>query len=166
MELEVKGEGIGWRLAYWRRNLQICFVDANVVTDESYASYIRAVAEDIDTAPPGKRAVFYRSVGAQGMSASRRRALGEVLDARREKLREITRAFAFVTPSTVSRGILQAIFWFAPPPYPHKVVRSSLDALEYLHGHDPELDVDSALAVVNDEWRSFELNPQARARPS
>ena len=64
-----------------------------------------------------------------------RREAAALLKAREEKLRKTTTAFALATPSMLARGILNAVFWLAPPPYIYAVVPTVTEGLNYLALH-------------------------------
>lgn len=116
----------------WEPRLCLTYMDERV-SDASFGRYLEAVARDIDAAPPDqRRGVLYDTPTPGLTSAARRRQLGEILDTRKDKLRTITAGYVMVTPSTVVRGVLTAIFWLAPPPYDNKVVGSTVEGFRWL----------------------------------
>lgn len=121
----------GWFMA-WEPRLSLTYMDERV-SDASFGRYLEAVARDIDHVPVGeRRAVLYDTPTPGVVSAERRRRLGTILDARKDKLRNITIGYVMVTPSTVVRGVLTAVFWLAPPPYENKVVGSTAEGFRWL----------------------------------
>lgn len=116
----------------WDGLISLTYMDERV-SDASFGRYLSAVARDIDKAAPDqRRAVFYDAPSPGSLTAPRRRQLGEILDQRKEKLRAITAGYVMVTPSTVVRGVLTAVFWLAPPPYDNKVVASADEGFRWL----------------------------------
>ena len=83
---------------------------------------------------------------SMSIDAKRRKRSAEVLDSRRAKLEKTTAGFALASPSAMTRGILRAVFWMAPPPYPYVIVDTVRDGLVYLRTKLPALDVDRVLA--------------------
>lgn len=58
---------------------------------------------------------------ANQMSAAHRKRVAEWLTLHREELRRYHVALAFVSGSALIRGVLTAIYWLHPPPYPYKM---------------------------------------------
>jgi hypothetical protein len=81
------------------------------------------------------------------IDAKRRKRSAEVLDQRRRKLAKTTAGFALASPSTMMRGVLRAVFWLAPPPYPWAIVDTAREGLVYLKTKMPSLDVERTLAA-------------------
>lgn len=111
----------------------LSYVDQRI-TPESFKRHLSALARDIDEWPSesGVRAVLYESPAPAAMSAEQRRQLADVLDARKTKLQRITAGYVMVTPSAVVRGILTAVFWIAPPPYPYRVLATPQEGFQWL----------------------------------
>jgi hypothetical protein len=131
----------GWFMARDDRVL-LSYVDQRI-TPESFKRHLSALANDIDEWPvqTGLRGVLYESPAPAAMSADQRRQLADVLDARKAKLQSITAGYVMVTPSAVVRGILTAVFWIAPPPYPYRVVATPDEGFQWLATQCPWLDV-------------------------
>lgn len=120
--------------------LLLSYVDQRITT-ESFKRHITALAHDIDEWPASNtRAVLYESPAPAAMSADQRRQLADVLDVRKAKLKSITAGYVMVTPSAVVRGVLTAVFWIAPPPYPYRVVATPEEGFQWLAGECPWLD--------------------------
>jgi hypothetical protein len=129
----------GWFMA-WDGRVAFTYMDERV-TEASFGRYLTALARDIDQAAPSqRRGVLYDTPTPGSATAPRRRLLGEILDQRKEKLREITAGYVMVTPSTVVRGVLTAVFWLAPPPYENKVVATTNEGFRWLAERCPWLD--------------------------
>jgi hypothetical protein len=88
-----------------------------------------ARAIDMRTSPVG---VLYDVPTAKSFGAMDRKEGAAVLKAREEKLRRQTTAYAMATPSMLARGILNAVFWLAPPPYRYAVVSTVTEGLNFL----------------------------------
>lgn len=130
----------GWFMATDERVL-LSYMDQRT-TPSSFKRHLAALARDIDEWPEaiGKRAVLYESPAPAAMSAEQRRQLADMLDQRKDKLRTITSGYVMVTPSAVVRGVLTAVFWIAPPPYPYQVVGTPEEAFRWLATQCPWLD--------------------------
>jgi len=117
------------------------------ISDAVYAKHLSELARSIDERQPGTRiAVLYDSLGGVDTDAKRRQQAADMFAARRSKLAASTAAFALVTDSSLMRGVLRAVFWMAPPPYPWSVRATLREGLEYLREHVPTLDVARFLA--------------------
>lgn len=75
------------------------------------------------------------------LTASERLEIARIFERHSAKLMQTTSACAFVLPSPYTRGVLRAIFWMAPPPYPWKVCDTVHDALTYLAQYSREMDI-------------------------
>jgi hypothetical protein len=78
--------------------------------------------------------------------ARRRQRIARILDQHHDMLRETTAGFALVTKSPALRGVLRAIFWLAPPPYPWQVVDAPRAGFDFLASKIPEIDAVAATA--------------------
>lgn len=90
--------------------------------------------------------IYDAASSSLSIDAKRRKRSAEVLDRRRTKLGKTTAAFALASPQAVTRGVLRAVFWLAPPPYPWAIVDTVREGLVYLKSKMPSLDVDQVLA--------------------
>lgn len=77
------------------------------------------------------------------VEAKRQKQLVSMLESRREILKRTTVGFALSTTSMAARGVLRAMFWVAPPPYPYTIVTSPGEGFRYLAGRLPGLDADA-----------------------
>ena len=110
-----------------------------VLSEVSFTRLVSATARLIDDTPPDARnAILYDVPSPGDMDARRRKTIGDVLNARKDKLALITSSYVLVTGSPVVRGILTAVFWFAPPPYPWHVAPTPRDGVAWLARHTPE----------------------------
>jgi hypothetical protein len=100
---------------------------------DAFARYLAEWARSVD-ARPTDAAVFamYDIPEWPGMSAVQRKQWGEMLKSREETLRRTTSGMILAAPSPVTRGAARAIFWLAPPPYPHAVVDTPGTAFAYI----------------------------------
>jgi hypothetical protein len=122
----------------------VCYVDERM----SEASFWRQLDEMeiafrllAEKVPPGvTRAALWHVVGNMGADAKRRKAVSDVLARHRETLARTTSAYALVSSSTILRGMLQAIFWLAPPPYAWSIEPTPRAGFEFLATKQPGLD--------------------------
>lgn len=129
----------GW----WQADLggvQVTYIDQRM-KDDAFGRYLVMLARTIDESGMTERRCILNDVPDVGSTpAARRKAAAAVLDARREKLARITTAYALLTPSALARGTLTAVFWLAPPPYPHRVCRAASEAFAWFAECDSRID--------------------------
>jgi hypothetical protein len=140
----------GWLLAVIGKVRVTCFT--KVLDDPNFAKYCGTLAHQLDELPIDRVwGVLHEVVGRGDMNAKRRKALGEVLSRRREKLARINAGFVMVTSSSVMRGILTAVFWFAPPPYPWLIAPTAREGLRWLATKTPGgFEVERTLAAYEE----------------
>src|SRR5262249_22819932 len=103
------------------------------LTPAAFARYLEEWKRGVDARPPEARGgAVYDVPGWAGFTAGMRREWGDMLKSREGKLRATTVGMALVTPSLLVRGALRAVFWMAPPPYPHDVVDTNEAAFAFL----------------------------------
>ena len=103
------------------------------LTDASWARHLTELRRAIDGRRPGVRVgVLYHLPGVNTADAKRRKEAADFLDSRREDLRASTAAYALATPSPIVRGVLRAIYWLSPPPYPYAIVATPREGLAYI----------------------------------
>jgi hypothetical protein len=138
--------GDGWLLAVIGSVRITCFT--KVLADPDFTTYCSTLARHLDELPADRAwGALHEVVGRGDMDAKRRKALGEVLSSRREKLARINAGFVMVTSSAVTRGILTAVFWFAPPPYPWYIAATVREGLCWLATKTPGgVNVEATLA--------------------
>lgn len=93
-----------------------------------------------------KNGALWEAPEAGSQDAKRRKRVADVLEKYRPVLAETTSGFVLVTGSPIMRGILRAIFWLAPPPYPWSVAATPLDGFQFLAKHTPGLEPQHANA--------------------
>lgn len=74
------------------------------------------------------------------LDAVRRRRVAEVLSERASLVASMTVGLALASPSKLTRGVLEAIFWMSPPSYAHTAVNTVPEALEFLRQFLPEVE--------------------------
>ena len=118
------------------------------MTPQSKRRHLDELARAIDTriSPIG---VLYDVPSQQIVDAMDRKEAAALLKAREEKLRRLTTAFAMATPSMIARGVLNAVFWLAPPPYMYSVVSTVTEGLNYLATHTEGV----SARLVEEEYR-------------
>jgi hypothetical protein len=124
----------------------------------SFRRYTEEWARAVD-ARPNDAAVFamYDIPEWPGMTAVQRRDWSAMLKSREAVLRRTTRGMVLASPSLVTRGAARAIFWLAPPPYPHAVVDTPGAAFAHIAGRGGVADALSGPAydaLVRARWRS------------
>lgn len=122
-----------------RADLQLVYMDP-VVSNDAFGRYVEQVRRDFAELDGRPRGVLYDVPRPGVMTATRRASIAKILNEYRETLAEVTAGYALVTPSPVVRGVLAAIFWIAPPPYAHRIVRTVGQGFEFLHERLPSLD--------------------------
>lgn len=118
------------------------------MTPHSQRRHLEELARVIDAriSPCG---VLYDVPSARSLDAMGRKEAAEVLKAREDKLRRLTTAYAMATPSVLARGILNAVFWLAPPPYMYAVVSTVTEGIGYIASHTDGV----SARLVEEEYR-------------
>lgn len=118
----------------------VVYVDARC-SEQSFERQLTELAGAIDERD-GRAGVLYDVPSMRTLDARRRRAFTAMFEAHEERLAQTTAAYVLVTSSPVARGILRAMFWVAPPPYPHRVVSTTREGFAYLASEMPGLQGD------------------------
>jgi hypothetical protein len=120
--------------------LLVVRIDARL-TPKSFARYRHEWLRAVDARPPrAKVGAFYDIPTWVGLQAKQRREWADMLKSREKVLAATTTSMTLTTPSFIARGALRAIFWLAPPPYPHAVVDQRELAFSFHVSHLPGLD--------------------------
>lgn len=128
------------------------------LSPSAFARYLVEWARAVD-ARPESAAVFamYDIPEWPGMTAVQRKQWGDLLRSRESVLRRTTRGMVLASPSRLTRGAARAIFWLAPPPYPHAVVDTPRAAFAHIEGRGGDR-ANEALevydALVRRHWRT------------
>jgi hypothetical protein len=126
-------------------NVMFVYLDEHA-TAEAQEQHLNELAAAIDSrgdsAPMG---VLYEQNAVLLADARQRARVAELFRRRRIALARTTAGFALATPSPLVRGVLRALFWLEPPPYPWAVAATPLAGLEVLRRHMPALDPLTAL---------------------
>lgn len=113
----------------------------NGLTESSWQRHLHELARAIDTRPPiRKYGVLYHVPAADAVDATRRSEITKLMNAKSAALQRLTGAFSFVTESALARGIMNTIFWVAPPGYPYAVVATTLHGFRFLEDKVPGVD--------------------------
>lgn len=98
---------------------------SGVATDDDVERYNRRRLERLERRELHVQVIDARN--ADKMSSPHRRMCAEFNVRHRDSQTEHLAGVAFVTSSVAIKGILTAIYWITPPPYPYKVF-GDLDA--------------------------------------
>lgn len=143
-----------------------------IFPESSFERYLVEWTRSVD-ARPNDAAIFalYDIRTWPGMSAVQRRRWGEMLKSREATLRRTTRGMVLASAAPITRAAVRAVFWIAPPPYPHAVVsttRAGFDEIERLGGPWAEGARNAYDSFVERHWRGAERAtsmPPPRAMP-
>lgn len=95
--------------------------------------------------------VLYDVPSVRILSPERQKQLVAMLEERRDVLSKTTAAYAFATTSMAARGVLRALFWLTPPPYPYSITATPQDGFRYIAKRLPGVDADA----VTREYAAF-----------
>lgn len=95
-------------------------------TSEDVDEYLQIQTELLKKEEPHALIFDVRNVGH--MKAADRSLIGQWLKQHAASLRMYRRGFAYVTESMATRGLLTAILWVSPPPYPYKIFSNMEEA--------------------------------------
>lgn len=108
---------------------------------QSFERFLIELERSIEMRTPGQRIGIIYDVPDIGLNdAVRRRRVADILREREITLGSTTAGFALASSSRIVRGMLEAIFWIAPPPYPHTTVEGVREGLEFLSQFLPDVD--------------------------
>jgi hypothetical protein len=111
------------------------------LTPLSFERFLLELGRAIDLRMMGHLcAILYDIPDAIAVDAVGRRRIAEVLRERQSVVSSTTVGLALASPSKVTRGVLEAIFWMSPPSYAHTAVDTVEEALAFLSGLLPEVD--------------------------
>ncbi|HVZ35104.1 MAG TPA: hypothetical protein VG963_21910 [Polyangiaceae bacterium] len=74
-------------------------------------------------------ALIIEASASRGFSARQRKMQADYIQSGMQLSRVYLRAFAFVADSPFQRGMLTAILWLNPPEWPHRIFRSTGEAI-------------------------------------
>lgn len=94
------------------------------ITDAQFAAYLQALEHNLERSERGqtKIAVLFDAAHGGASSAAQRKAQSDWIALHYQRSAVWCVGYAFAIPSTIVRGMLQAILWFSPMPAPHTVV--------------------------------------------
>jgi hypothetical protein len=111
------------------------------VSDRAVDRFMTEWTRGIDIRGPNARAAaLYDIPNWSDANAVRRMRFAHLLKSRQEMLRQTTKAWALCTTSRLVSGMVQAIYWMTPPPYPHTVVSTVREGFDFIQRHIPEVD--------------------------
>lgn len=119
-------------------------------------------------------AILYDIPAAIAVDAVNRKRIADVLSERQSLLSSTTVGLALASPSRVTRGMLEAVFWMSPPSYAHTAVDTVEEALSFLSSLLPEVEPETYAfeyrrllgrhgVLLNPIRPSFEEAPSSRA---
>ena len=140
--------GEGWFFANIGK-VNVTFID-DIVDEARFVAFRDAFGRNLDEMPDTGKYCVLHEVRRGGLGeAGRRRAIGEMLAARKEKLARGIAGYALATESLLVRGTLKALNWLAPPPYESHVVGTPREGIVWLAKRLPEVNPGATLRVYN-----------------
>jgi len=115
-------------------NVRVVFL-GSLISDADFAKFLSLLASDIDERADDQQMGVLYHIPDLASHPERRQAIALTLKKREAKLAKITAAYVMVTGSFIVRGVLNAIWWIAPPPYPSSVVSTPDEGFAYLATH-------------------------------
>jgi hypothetical protein len=102
------------------------------VTDADVEDFLTRSATHLTR---GQRyASLHDGVRASGLDGKQRQRMSEYTDEHREALSRWMVAAAIVSPSAVVRGVVTAINWLSPPPFPQRQFAMRSEAEAWIQG--------------------------------
>jgi hypothetical protein len=96
--------------------------------DDDYLSYLVAL-EAATLARKRAYAHVYDALGAGIMSPTQRKLQADYIVRNKAEIARCNRGTAFALRSPLIRGVLTAVQWMSPPPYPYAVVSTREEAI-------------------------------------
>ena len=81
----------------------------------------------------GPQLALHVGMRATGLTSVQRKRMGEFSKLHARRLAEVVIATAIVSDSPLVRGIVTAINWVAPPPFPQRTFARRTEATQWLH---------------------------------
>ncbi len=122
--------------------VMVVYQDAKI-DDAGNDLHMAELLRAIDGRDQTRVGVLYDLPSIATLTPERRKQLTAALDSRREILSKTTAAYAMATTSMAARGVLRAMFWVSPPPYPYSIVSTPLEGFRYIAGKLPGVDPDA-----------------------
>ncbi|MCH2110585.1 MAG: hypothetical protein MK135_14780, partial [Polyangiaceae bacterium] len=96
---------------------------------EDLEAYTKVLAEKLALRVP--HVVIVDASRGQMMRGTHRRILADWNRRHAEELQKYRRGVALVSRSAALRGMLTAVYWLFPPPYPHKMTNTLREAIDW-----------------------------------
>jgi hypothetical protein len=123
---------------------QVVYMDS--LADSGQARFIAWMREDLaNISPARRRGVLYEVGERVRISSAQRSQISSLFRERHDALRHSTSGYALVTSSMIVRGMLSALYWFAPPPYPYCIEAQLEPAFAFLASRDRNIDAEITL---------------------
>jgi hypothetical protein len=146
-----------WAL-YRRDSLRLWWI-TGVPVEPAFERFLQTWQQEIESRDMSAPiAVLFEMVEIL-LTPSQRARLVQVQAEREDKIRRTTRAFAMASPSRLTRGMLTAIYWLWPPPYPYRVTADTRAGFDFLSQH-----VSFDAAAVDAEWTAAKQRMAAQRR--
>lgn len=100
------------------------------ITDADVAEFLETSRGHLARAE--RFASLHDGVRASGLDGKQRKQMGDHITSNRARLERWHAAAAIVAPSPVIRGIITAVNWLAPPPFPQRSFASAVEAERWL----------------------------------
>ena len=138
LEAENTVVDVGWYLIR-AKHLQIVYLDENV-EETSWQRFMDLNRQDLKAMIRDRSSIIYDIPRPGAINAVRRGELGDMMSRPHRRIESSTNCFALVTSSAEVKGSTRAIFWIAPPPFPHRTFSRFEDAFEFVQQSDARLD--------------------------
>src|SRR5688572_22807501 len=100
------------------------------ISDSDCEEYLRLSLQL--SARQQRHVVLHEAVAETSLSAKQRRTMGDHIKQHKEALKAHVAGAAIVSSSMAIRGLITAINWVSPPPFPQKVFKSRNEAETWL----------------------------------
>ena len=100
------------------------------VTDEEYSAQLVEWTERI--IEPGRPYAFvFDATGIRNVSRAQRKLQADWINDHRAAIKRLNRGCGFAFNCAVTRGLLKAVHWLSPPPYPYAIFATRDEALAW-----------------------------------
>jgi len=101
-----------------------------ILTDEEYAAQLAEWTKQI--IEPGRPYAFvYNGTGIRRMTAGQRKLQSDWINHHRPTIKRLNRGCGFAFDSAFTRGLLRAVHWLSPPPYPYAIFATHDEAIDW-----------------------------------
>jgi DNA-binding transcriptional regulator YiaG len=103
---------------------------SGILTDDEYEAQLAEWTEQI-IKPDRPYAFVYNGTGIRRMTPAQRKLQADWINCHRATIKRLNRGCGFAFDSAFTRGLLRAVHWLSPPPYPYAIFATRQEAVAF-----------------------------------